>query len=247
MMKRDSLDNIYNKREEYQIVEGIKLSAPILLGYIPVGFAFGVVAAKGGIAAWVAVLISLSNFTSAGQFAGANLIISNAPIFEIGLTTFIINIRYILMSLSLTQKIKPGMSLGKRLILAFGITDEIFTLASLQNKEMTFKYMLGLIAAPYFGWAFGTFLGAASTTFLSETVQSSMGIALYAMFIALIIPESKKSKAAAVVVSIAVVCSSIFKWTPYLSQLSSGYVIIICTVAAAGIGAFLFPREDDVL
>lgn len=231
-----------NKIKEFS--QGLKYAAPIILGYLPVGFAFGVVAVKGDINPWIAVLISLSNFTSAGQFAGASLIIIGAPLFEIGLTTFIINIRYILMSLSLGQKITPGMHLLQRSILAFGITDEIFTLASLRSGEISFRYMSGMIIGPYLGWSLGTLMGAFSTSFLPESVQSSMGIALYAMFIALIIPESKKSKAAFVVVGIAVVCSTTFKFTPILNQVSSGYVIIICTIIAAGIGAYLYPREE---
>lgn len=224
--------------------QGLQYASPIILGYIPVGFAFGVVAVKGDINPWIAVLISLSNFTSAGQFAGASLIMMGAPLFEIGLTTFIINIRYMLMSLSLAQKITPGMPLLHRSALAFGITDEIFTLASLRTGEISFKYMTGMIIGPYMGWSLGTLMGALSTSFLPESVQSSMGIALYAMFIALIIPESKKSKAAFTVVIIAVVSSIIFKYAPILNQVSSGYVIIFCTIIASGIGAYLYPREE---
>jgi predicted branched-subunit amino acid permease len=203
-------------------------------------------AVNGGIPVWVAILISLTNLTSAGQFAGAGLIIANASLFEISLTTFVINIRYMLMSLSLSQKITQ-MPMFKKCIMAFGITDETFAVASLEKKAVSFAYMIGLISCPYFGWAFGTVLGAVTTSVLPKTLQSSMGIALYAMFIALFVPASKKSKAALVVVIVAIFLSSIFKWMPYLNKTSAGWSIIIATITAAGIGAILFPRKEEEL
>lgn len=241
--KKDNNCEINKKILEFK--EGIVKGLPITFGYLPVGFAFGLMAVKGGIPVWIAILISLTNLTSAGQFAGATLIIANAILLEITLTTFIINIRYMLMSLSLSQKIVENMSIGKRSIMAFGITDETFAVASLEEKEITFPYMMGLITGPYFGWGFGTALGAILTTFLPGTLQDSMGIALYAMFIALIVPASKRSKAAFYVVIIAILISSLFRWMPYLMELSQGWVIILATIIASAIGAILFPRMED--
>lgn len=229
-----------------EFTQGLQYSAPIILGYLPVGFAFGVVAVKGNINPLIAVLISLSSFTGAGQFAGATLIMMGSPLIEIGITMFIINIRYILMSLSLGQKISPEISLPQRFLIAFGITDEVFTFASLRKGEISFNYMSGMITGPYIGWCLGTFLGSFLTCFLPDRIQSAMGIALYAMFLALIIPESKKSKPAFSVIIIAVICSTFFKYIPTLSQISSGYVIIISSIIASGIGAYLYPREDEL-
>ena len=223
---------------------GIKQGIPIALGYIPVSFTFGLMAVNGGIPVWIAILISLTNLTSAGQFAGAGLIIAGASLFEITLTTFVINIRYMLMSLSLSQKI-TRMPLFEKCVMAFGITDETFAVASLEKREVSFAYMMGLITCPYWGWALGTVLGALTTSFLSEKLQSSMGIALYAMFIALFVPASKKSKAALAVVVMAVSLSSLVKWTPYLNKISSGWSIIIATIIASIVGAVLFPKEED--
>lgn len=225
---------------------GIKQGIPIALGYIPVSFTFGLMAVNGGIPVWITIMISLTNLTSAGQFAGAGLIIANASLFEITLTTFVINIRYMLMSLSLSQKI-TRMPLFKKCIMAFGITDETFAVASMEKSEVSFAYMMGLIACPYWGWALGTVLGALTTSLLSEKLQSSMGIALYAMFIALFVPASKKSKAALVVVIVAVSLSSVLKWAPFLNQISSGWSIIIATIIASTVGAVLFPRKEDEL
>lgn len=223
---------------------GLKQGLPIAFGYIPVSFTFGLMAVSGGIPAWVAIIISLTNLTSAGQFAGAGLIIANASLFEITATTFVINIRYMLMSLSLSQKITE-MPLFKKCIMAFGITDEIFAVASLEKKEVSFAYMMGLISCPYWGWALGTALGALTTSILPEKLQSSMGIALYAMFIALFIPASKKSKAALIVVITAVGMSSMLKWMPFLQKISAGWSIIMVTIIAATAGAVLFPRKED--
>jgi 4-azaleucine resistance transporter AzlC len=229
----------------HDFLKGFKQGLPITLGYIPVAFTFGLMAVNGGIPAWMATLISFTNLTSAGQFVGIDLIISNASLFEIGLSTFVINIRYMLMSLSLSQRISPNMSLLKRCIMAFGITDEIFAVASLEKKEITFSYMMGLTICPYLGWGVGTAIGAMITSILPKTLQSSMGIALYAMFIALIVPSTKKSKPALIVTITAVAISSIFKFVPFMKLISGGWSIIIATVIAAAIGAVLFPRRDD--
>lgn len=249
------LNNLYNttnnrliierKRSTNEFIKGVNQGFPITLGYIPVAFTFGLMAVNGGIPVWMAILISLTNLTSAGQFVGTGLIIADASLFEITLATFIINIRYMLMSLSLSQKITSGMPLFKRCIMAFGITDEIFTVASLEKQEITFAYMMGLTICPYCGWALGTALGAMITSFLTKALQSSMGIALYAMFIALIIPSAKKSKAALIVVITAVIMSSVLKLLPFMKTVSGGWSIIITTITAAAIGAVLFPREDD--
>ena len=158
--------------------DGLRKGIPIALGYIPVAFTFGLMAASAGISPWMATLISLTNLTSAGQFAGTNLVIAGAPLLEIAVTTFVINIRYLLMSLSLSQKIITKTSLLKRAIASFGITDEVFAVASLEPGDLSFSYMLGLISYPYFGWAIGTALGASVCSVLPEALQNSMGIAL---------------------------------------------------------------------
>lgn len=202
-------------------------------------------AVKGGIPVWITILISLTNLTSAGQFAGAGLIIANASLMEITLSMFIINIRYLLMSLSLSQKITQEMPLKRRCLVAFGITDETFAVASLENNEIKFPFMLGLITSPYLGWALGTVMGSVTTSLLPDFLQSAMGIALYAMFIALIVPSAKKSKAAFWVTASAILISSAFKWLPYLNNLSGGWSIILAAVAASALGAILFPMEDE--
>ncbi len=221
---------------------GARLSMPIAIGYIPVSFSFGMLAVKGGLSVWAALIISMTNLTSAGQFAGMNLIVAGAGLTEIGITTFVINLRYMLMSLALSQKIEK-MSFLKRALVSFGVTDEIFTVASTTPKKLTFSFMAGLIATPYVGWALGTFLGAFTNNLLPPSVISALGITLYAMFIALIIPAAKADKGvlAVLVFAVAVSCALYY----LCSWLSSGWAIIIAAVAASAFGAFLFPKKEE--
>lgn len=222
---------------------GLKRGYPIALGYFPVAFTFGLMAVSGGLPVWMAIFISMSNLTSAGQFAGTNLIISNASLMEITLTTFVINIRYMLMSLSLTQRLDQDMTLPKRLLIAFGVTDETFSVASMEQGRLSFFYLLGLITGPFLGWTAGTAAGALICSALPETLNNAMGIALYGMFIAIIIPPAKKSKPITLIIltSVAVVC--ILRYLPIFHFVSSGFRVILGTILGAGFGAILFPIE----
>lgn len=224
---------------------GLKRGLPIALGYVPVSFTFGLLAVSGGIPPWMAVFISLSNLTSAGQFAGTNLILAGAGLPEITLTTFIINIRYLLMSLSLTQRIDREMNLPKRLLVGYGVTDEIFSVASMEHGTLSFPYMTGLIIGPVLGWTAGTALGAAICSALPESLSSAMGIALYGMFIAIVLPAAKKSKPVTFIIAISVTTVCILKYIPVFNFISSGFRIIIATITGAGIGAFLYPIDEN--
>ncbi len=244
-MKKNQKGLLETKKQGvHDFIYGMKQSVPIALGYFPVSFTFGLMAVNGGIPVWIVILISMTNLTSAGQFAGTNLIIAGAGYVEITVTTFVINIRYMLMSLSLSQKITQGISNTKRWIMSFGITDETFTVAAMQKKDITFAFMTGLEILPYLGWALGTAAGAIVCNLLPETLQNSMGIALYAMFVALVIPAAKKSKAALLVAGCAILISSLLKWISAFSFISGGWRIIIATVIACTLGAKFFPMED---
>ena len=179
---------------------GLKDGVPIALGYLSVSFTFGMMAVSGGLPVSVAVAISMTNLTSAGQFAGLSLLFAGGGYFEMALTQFVINLRYSLMSVSLSQKFHKSVTLLERLLIAFGNTDEIFAVASGQKGEVGAKYMFGLISLPYVGWALGTFIGAAASALLPESVRSALGIAIYGMFLAIFVPPMKKSKAVLTVV-----------------------------------------------
>lgn len=231
-----------------QFFLGIKRGIPIAIGYFPVSFTFGLMATKGGIPAWLTVLISISNLTSAGQFAGVNLMIASASYYEIALTTFLINLRYMLMSMSLSQKLKRPMSIIKRMILGYGITDEIFAVAmsenGLKDNKVTASYMYGLILGPFLGWTLGTLFGAYTSGILPQRLSEAMGIALYGMFIAIIIPPARNSMKIFMVILIAVLCTILMYYVPVFKSISEGFRIIIATIIAAGIGAALFPVEE---
>lgn len=224
-------------------LHGIKKGFPIFLGYLPVSFTFGFMAVSGGMPVWVAVLVSVTNLTSAGQFAGTNLIFAQAGYLELALTTFVINLRYSLMSLSLSQKINPKIPVWKRLIFSFGITDETFVVASMEPGRLSASYLLGLITLPFVGWSLGTLLGGTISTLLPLTLQNAMGIGLYAMFIALIVPASREKKEVCFVVILAIAFTCLLKYAPVLKNISSGFRVILATILAAGTGAFLFPEN----
>lgn len=225
-------------------IHGLKRGYPIALGYIPVSFTFGLMAVSGGLPVWMVIFISMSNLTSAGQFAGTRLIIQRAGFLEIALTTFIINIRYMLMSLSLTQRLSKDMTLPRRLLIAFGVTDETFTMASMEQGRLSFPFLLGLITGPFIGWSLGTALGAVICSALPEVLSNAMGIALYGMFIAIIIPPAKKSFPIVLIITISVAVVCILRYVPVFSGISSGFRVILATLAGAGAGAFLFPISE---
>lgn len=224
--------------------DGIKDGVPIALGYLSVSFAFGIIAVNSGLPVWLAVLISMTNLTSAGQFSGVNTIIAGSPYFIMALSQFIINLRYSLMSLSLSQKLDKSFTTVQRLILSFGITDEIFGVASQKPNEINTKYMYGLITLPYWGWAIGTLIGATAGNILPYSISSALNIAIYGMFIAIIIPPAKESKPILRIILFSVAISFILRYMPYLNKLSDGMAVIICAIIASTIGAVLYPVKE---
>lgn len=224
---------------------GLKAGFPIGLGYAPVAFTFGFIAVSGGLPVWAACFISLTNLTSAGQFAGTNLILAGAGYMELAMTTFVINLRYMLMSLSLGQKLESGIGTLKRMGFGFGVTDETFVVASLKPGRLSAAYLFGLIAMPVFGWNFGTVMGACISSMLPEALQNAMGIALYGMFIALIVPAARDSVHVLWILVIAVAVNCLLLYVPVFSFISSGFRIILATVIGAGAGAVLFPKAEE--
>ena len=225
--------------------QGFKDGIPIALGYFAVSFGFGVLALKNGLNIFESVFMSISNVTSAGQLAGLSIIAAGGTILEILLTQLIINLRYALMSLSLSQRIDGSLSIFKRMIIAFANTDEVFAVAMSHNRELTFKYMVGLEILPIFGWTLGTAMGACVSGLLPASLQSALSVALYGMFIAIVIPVAKDQKSVRIVALISLILSTALFYIPVLNKISSGIAIIICTVIAAGIGALLFPVKNE--
>lgn len=230
-----------------KIKAGMRDGIPIAAGYFSVSFTFGMLAVQDGISPFHAVLISLLNLTSAGQFAGLTVIVSGASLLEMALTQLVINIRYALMSVSLSQKLDSSVKTFQRMLIAYGNTDEIFAVASSKPGSVGSRYMYGLIFLPVLGWVGGTLTGAVASTLLPAAVISALGVALYGMFIAIVVPVAKESREVLIVVGAALVFSTAFYYLPVLQEISSGFTIIICTVAAAGIGAVLFPVKEETV
>ena len=235
-------ETLLMKKQEF--LEGIRDGIPICLGYFSVSMAFGLTAVLSGIPIWAAVVISLTNLTSAGQFAGMNLIAAQGALVEIGLTTLIINIRYFLMSISVSQKVDQKMTMKERMAVAFGITDEIFAVSMQRNHELTMAYMAGLILTPVLGWTGGTLVGAVATSLMPPVLSNAFGIALYGMFIAIIVPPAKEQKNVLFAVLLAIEASVACKYIPVIKNLSSGWTIILITLVVCVIAAWLFPVEE---
>jgi predicted branched-subunit amino acid permease len=225
--------------------KGLQDGLPIALGYLSVSFTFGMMAVSGGLTWWEAMFISLTNLTSAGQFAGLDIMIAFGSVFEMAMAELVINLRYALMSISLSQKVDDSITGIYRWILGFGITDEIFGVAASQEESFGRRYFAGLMILPIIGWTTGTVIGAVSGNLLPESICNALGIAIYGMFLAVIIPKARQDKGVLKVIMIAVVLSCCFRYLPALNKVSSGFVIIICAVVASGIGALLFPVKQQ--
>lgn len=219
---------------------GLRDGVPIGLGYLSVSVTFGMAAIAQGLPVWAAVAVSMTNVTSAGQFAGLGLM-SSGSLFEIALTQLVINLRYALMSLSVSQKLHRSVNVLDRLVFGFMMTDEVFAVASGQRGEVGKRYCFGLMLAPYCGWALGTLLGAVASEFLPDAVRSALGIAIYGMFIAIVLPVARKSRAVLGVVALSIALSCAVHYLPGLRNISSGFAIILCTLAAASAGAVFAP------
>ena len=231
--------------KESRFLQGMRDGIPIALGYFPVSFAFGMQAVQSGLPVWVPLIISMTNLTSAGQFAGLSVILSGGAYLELAVTTLIVNLRYMLMSLALSQKVSPAMKLRTRCGMAFGITDEIFAVSMQQKGDVTGKYFAGLLSMPYLGWAAGTLFGGIATSLLPAVLQNALGITIYGMFLAIIIPPARKSNSILTAILLAAGISCLFYYVPFLSAVSSGWVIIIASVAASLICAVLFPISEE--
>lgn len=219
------------------IIDGI----PICLGYLSVSFAFGIFSVESGLSILEAVLISMTNVTSAGQLAAVPIIAGGGAFLELAATQLVINLRYALMSVSLSQKLHHNVRLFDRFIISFVNTDEVFAVASSNTGDVKRNYLYGLILTPYLGWASGTLLGAVAGNILPAIVISSLGVAIYAMFVAIVVPEAKKHSCTAMCVVFAIALSCVFKYTPLLNQIPQGFVIIICAVAASALFAAIMP------
>ena len=229
-----------------EFLAGMKAGMPVCVGYFSVSFGFGAMAVARGLTIWQAVLISASNVTSAGQFAGLTVIAAAATIAEMILTQLVINSRYALMSLALGQRLSPQVGIGRRLIMAFFNTDEVFALGMARGNGLKPSFFVGAGVIAAVGWVAGTAMGAVAGSLLPQEVRMALGVMLYGMFIAIVVPQAREEKPILVSVVLALVFSCLFAWVPGLREISNGLAIVICTVAAASVCAILLPVEEEV-
>ncbi|MBR3003527.1 MAG: AzlC family ABC transporter permease [Lachnospiraceae bacterium] len=225
--------------------KGMKDGIPILLGYFAVSFTFGMMAVQGGLSVFQSVSISFLNLTSAGQFAGLDIILAAGSLWEMALTQLVINLRYMLMSFSVGQKLDKKYAWWHRFGVAFGMTDEIFAITMMQNGAVPPYYVYGAMAVAVPGWTLGTLAGALAGQVLPDMIISALGIAIYGMFLAIIIPPARKNSTLAWVILGAMALSSAFKYIPGLNRVSSGFVIIIVTVVVAAVAAAVRPIREE--
>jgi len=225
-------------------LKGMYHGLPIGLGYLSVSFGFGITAINAGLTVLEAVGISLTNLTSAGQVAGVAIIAAAGTIIEMIITQLVINIRYSLMAISLSQKVDGSFNTLQRLLVSFGITDEIYAVAIAQQGKVSATYMKGLILTPMIGWVGGTLLGAVAGQILPQMLTATMGIMLYGMFIAIIVPPAKKQHSIILAIALAIATNIILYYC--LPMINSGFAVVISALLASVITAIFFPVKEDV-
>ena len=223
---------------------GVKAGIPIGLGYLSVSFTFGIMAVSYGFHWWQALLISMLTVTSAVKFAGIGTMLYPGQYIEMLVSQLTINVRYSFMSISLSQKTDEKFKGIWRWLFGFMMTDEIFAVASTE-KEVSRSFFAGLMTTPYLGWSLGTLIGALLGNVLPHRLMSALSLAIYGMFVAIVMPGMKESRAVVMVVLLALGLSSLFYYVPVLSQVSSGLAISICAMVAALAGAALFPVKEE--
>lgn len=234
-----------NAKQNSVWIEGMRDGIPIGLGYLAVSFSLGVTARNAGLNAFQGFLVSLLNNASAGEYAAFTVIAADAPYFEMALITLIANARYLLMSCAISQRFSPDTPFFHRFLIGYDITDELFgiTIARPGCLNPCYTYGAILVAAPC--WAFGTALGIMAGNLLPQRAVSALSVALYGMFLAIIIPPARKSKVIALLILISFAASYSAAHLPFVSSLSGGTRTILLTVAISAAAAFLFPIKED--
>ena len=232
-----------NKKQAF--LNGLRDGIPIGLGYYAVAFSLGIIARKAGLNAIEGFFNSVLARASAGEYAGLTMILTHATIVETFLVSFITNARYMLMTTALSQRFSQDTSVLKRIAVAFCMTDEIFGISAARKGRLSPYYGYGAIAISVFGWVLGTFLGAFSGQILPSRLISALGVALYGMFIAIVVPVTKEDKRVLLAVLAGIAISVLFYYAPMLKEISSGMRIIIVTMLVAGAAAFVFPDVPE--
>ena len=229
----------------YTFKKGLIDGIPVCLGYFAVAPAIGISAVGSGMDWWQALLMSLGMVASAGEYAAITLISTNSGIIEMMLTTIVVNMRYFLMSCSLTQKAEKDYGIVKKAITAFFVTDEIFGIESSVKGRLNIFYSLGLGIISVLGWCLGTLLGAFLGSVLPEIIVSSLALSLYGMFLAIIVPKAKADNFTAGIIIVSMLLSGIWKILPIIKNINEGFKIIILTIVLSSIAAVIKPIQEE--
>lgn len=224
---------------------GLHDGIPIGLGYFAVAFSLGIICRSSGLTVWQGFLASLLNNTSAGEFAAITLIGQGASYLEIALVTLIANARYLLMSCALSQRLSPSGAFAHRLGIAFAVTDELFAIAISRSGRLSPWYYYGGMAVAIPGWALGTACGIIAGDALPARIVSALSVALFGMFLAIIVPPARQSRTILYVVAGSFLASLAANYLQPLAQLSGGTRTVILTVVIATLAAILRPVKND--
>ena len=239
------MQNMEQQNDRKSFLKGMRDGVPIALGYFAVAFTLGITAGKAGMNALQSSLMSALMLASAGEFAAISMIGSGAGVMEMIVTTVVINMRYLLMSSALSQKVQQNRPFLHRIFMSYAVTDEIFGISMTVPGKLNpfYQYGAASVAAP--GWVFGTFLGTMVGMILPAPVMSAMSVAIYGMFLAVVIPPARKDKIIAAVVVVSMSVSLLFQSIPGLKNISSGFQIILLTVLISAAAAILFPVQEE--
>ena len=228
-----------------QFARGLRTGIPISLGYLAVSFTMGITAKNAGLTAFQATLTSLLVNASAGQYAAFTMMAANSGFLELAIMEAVTNARYILMSCALSQKLPSTAKLWQRMTIGFNVNDEIFGMAIAEPDKLNPYYYFGMMAIAMPGWALGTFLGTSVGNILPASAVSALSVGLYGMFLAVIIPASKKSKIILGVVIVSMAASFAMEVIPFFAVITSGTRTILLTVVIASAAAILFPVKEE--
>ena len=223
---------------------GLRDGLPIGIGYFVIAFAVGVFASSCGLSWLEAFMISVTNFTMAGEIAAIPIIAAGGSLLELALTQLIINSRYAIMSISLSQRLSDKVRLSDRFFIAFFNSDEIFALVCAKESLVGKRYIYALASLPYVSWILGTLIGAALGALLPEFLSNALSVGLYAMLISVIMQASKESKNNAICVATSIAASCAFAFTPVLKEIDTGIAIVIITVALSAFFAVVAPIPE---
>lgn len=231
---------MWNEKEKAQFSAGLRAGVPIILGFIPVGIAFAIMAGQAGFSGGETVLMSATVLAGASQMMAVGMYAQGAALITIIVATFVLNLRHLIMSTCVMNGMRSA-PVGIRLLGAFGVTDETFAMfTTMREGHSNGPFFLGLAACAYGSWVGGTAMGVVAANLLPDILSASLGISLYAMFIAILMPSLCKNLRLSLLVVLTAACNTLLS-----KVMDSSWALIVSTILCAGIGVFFVPLEEE--